>query len=61
MTVDGPIVEDVRRRAMQLSERFGHDLRKYVEHLKEIEEKHRSRVGNQITVVKADNQDNEDE
>ncbi len=53
MRADSPIVEEVRERRHQISERFGHDLQAYAKHLKEIEEKHRSRVVSQVTVVPA--------
>jgi len=51
MTTDGPIVDEVRERARQISERFGHDLKAYARHLREIAEQNRDRVVNQITVV----------
>ena len=51
MTSDSPIVEEVRQRRHQISERFGHDLQAYYRHLKELEEKYRDRVVSQITVV----------
>jgi hypothetical protein len=51
MSSDGPIVEEVRKRRHEISERYGHDLRAYAQHLKELEEKHRSRVVSQVTVV----------
>ena len=53
MRADSPIVEEVRERARRISQRFGDDLKAYVRHLKEIEEKHRSRVVSQVTVVAA--------
>lgn len=53
MSEDSPIVEEVRTRRHEISERFGHDLYAYAKHLKEIEEKHRERVVNQLTVVAA--------
>ena len=53
MRADSPIVEEVRERARRISERFGHDLQAYAKHLKTIEEKHRSRVVSQVTVVPA--------
>ncbi|MBN1346926.1 MAG: hypothetical protein JXQ73_29825 [Phycisphaerae bacterium] len=52
MTQDGPIVDEVRRRAMSISERYGHDPRKYLEHLKRIQEQERDRVVGQPTVVR---------
>lgn len=51
MSSDSPIVEEVRRRRHEISERFGHDLQAYYHHLKELEEKYRDRVVSQITVV----------
>lgn len=51
MTEESPIVAEVRQRARQISERFGHDLQAYYRHLKELEEKYRDRVVSQITVV----------
>ena len=53
MKSESPIVEEVRRRAQEISERFGHDLQAYARHLKEIEEKYRDRVVSQVTVVPA--------
>lgn len=50
-STDSPIVQEVRERRHQISERFGHDLQAYYRHLKEIEQKHRNRVVSQITVV----------
>jgi hypothetical protein len=54
MSADGPVVDEVRQRAMELSARFGHDLRAYGAHLKEVEERYRARVVNQVTVVRVD-------
>jgi hypothetical protein len=53
MSTDSPIVDEVRKRRHQISERFGHDLQAYARHLKEIEDKYRSRVVSQVTVVPA--------
>ncbi len=53
MNTDSPIVEEVRERRRQLSERFDNDLRKYGEHLREVQEKFQSRVVDQITVVRS--------
>jgi len=52
MSSDSPIVDEVRRRRHEISARFGHDLRAYAKHLKEVEEKYRDRVVSQITVVR---------
>ena len=53
MKADTPIVEEVRRRRHQISERFGHDLQAYARHLREVQEKFRDRhpIVNQVTVV----------
>jgi hypothetical protein len=53
MNADSSIVEEVRERRRQISDRFGHDLKAYARYLKDIEEKHRSRVVSQVTVVPA--------
>lgn len=51
MSVDSPIVEEVRKRRHEISERFGHDVYAYGRYLKELQEKYRDRVVSQITVV----------
>lgn len=53
ITPDSPIVEEVRRRAMEISARFDHDLAKYAAHLRAIQAQHADRVVNQVTVVRA--------
>ena len=50
---DGPIVEEVRGRAMELSARYDHDLHQYATHLRELEAENRARVVDQITVVQS--------
>ncbi len=57
MKADTSIVEEVRSRRRQISERFGHDLRAYTRHLREIQEKSRDRnpIVNQVTVVSREN------
>ena len=37
MMEESPIVREVRERAMQIEARFGHDLHKYCEYLREQE------------------------
>ena len=59
MSADSPIVEEVRKRRCELSERFGHDLRAYYEHLREVQANHQSRVVDQITVVRSRRAENE--
>ncbi|HEY4760446.1 MAG TPA: hypothetical protein VIH42_07695 [Thermoguttaceae bacterium] len=53
MTEESPIVQEVRGRAMQIEERFGHNLHKYCEYLREQEKKHPDRVVDQVTVVRS--------
>ena len=52
MTSDSPIVEEVRRRRMEISARFDHDLERYIAHLKEVERRYQDRVVNQFTVIR---------
>ncbi len=47
-----PIVKEIRQRAVELSAGYGHDLRKYAEHLRVLEKKYEERVVSQITVIK---------
>ena len=53
MSADSPIVEEVRQRAGELSAQYGHDPRKYVEHLHQIEARHHARVVDQVAVIRA--------
>jgi hypothetical protein len=53
MTYESPIVQEVRERAMKISERFGHDLHKYCEYLREQEKKHPERVVDQIVIIRS--------
>jgi phosphoserine phosphatase len=53
MKADSPIVEEVRRRRMEISARFDHDLEKYAAHLKEIQRQYQDRVVNQVTVIRS--------
>ena len=52
MNTESEIVDDVRRRAIEISERYGHDLTSYARHLKEIEGQHPDRMVGQIRVVR---------
>lgn len=52
MNEESQIVSEVRERAMQISERFGHDLHQYAKHLREQEKDHPERIVNQVTVVR---------
>jgi len=56
MTGDSPIVEEVRERRRILSERYGHDLQKYYEHLRELQSQYASRLVNQLTVIRSSGQ-----
>ena len=53
MIEESPIVREVRERAMQIEARFGHDLHKYCEHLREQEKKRRDHIVDQIAVVRS--------
>ena len=53
MSSDGPIVDEVRERAMRISARFDDDLAKYTKYLQQRQAEHPSRVVSQITVVPA--------
>ncbi len=53
VSADSPIVVEVRRRRMEISAEFGHDLAKYVAHLQEVQRQYQDRVVNQVTVVRA--------
>jgi hypothetical protein len=53
MNADSPIVEEVRKRRCELSEKFGNDLRAYYEHLREVQGKYQTRLVSQLTVVRA--------
>ena len=59
MTADSPIVEEVRKRRCEISERFGHDLDAYCKHLREEQAKHPLRVVDQITIVRSVDSQNE--
>jgi len=52
MKSDSPIVEEVRRRRMEISARFDHDLEKYLAHLRDIERDCQDRVVSQVTVIR---------
>ena len=53
MIHESPVVQDVRERAMKISERFGNDLHKYCEYLRDQEKKHPERIVNQIAVIQS--------
>lgn len=52
MKSESAIVDEVRHRANEISERYGHDLKAYAAHLKEIEGQHPNRTVGQIRVVR---------
>ncbi len=51
MSVDGPIVEEVRERRHQISEQHGHDLDKYCEHVRQLQKQYHDRPVDQYAVV----------
>jgi hypothetical protein len=53
MMEESPIIREVRQRAMQIDERFGHDLHKYCAYLREQEKKHADRIVDQISVIRS--------
>ena len=53
MNADSPIVDEVRKRALEISAQFDHDLEKYAVHLKEIERQYQDRVVNQVAVIRS--------
>jgi hypothetical protein len=53
MTDESAIVQEVRQRAAQISQRFGHDLHKYCEYLREQEKKHPEKMVDQLAVVQS--------
>jgi len=53
MSRESSIVLEVRERAIQIEERFGHDLHSYCQYLREQEKKHPERVVDQIVVVRS--------
>ena len=52
MNTESAIVDDVRRRAIEISERYGHDPKAYAAHLREIESQHPARTVGQIRIVR---------
>lgn len=53
MSADSPIVDEVRRRASEISKRHEDDLRRYADHLKDLQSQFQTQLVNQITVVPA--------
>lgn len=53
MSVDGPVVDEVRKRAMEISARYDHDLEKYFRHLLEYQKQFQGRLVDQLTVVRS--------
>ena len=51
MTAESVIVEEVRRRRSELSQRHGHDVRTYAEHIRKLQAEHAERLVSQVTVV----------
>ena len=53
MTSDSIIVQEVRQRAMEISARYGHDLKEYAKHLRQIQAECADRLVSQRRVVSA--------
>jgi phosphoserine phosphatase len=51
---ESPVVDDVRTRAMSISARYGHSLRRYAAHLAELEAQQRERLVSQPRVERPD-------
>ena len=54
MTGESAIVAEIRRRRSELSRRYGHDLARYEEHLREVQREYAGRLVSQVTVVPSD-------
>ena len=52
MNTESEIVDDVRRRATEISEHYGHDLKAYAAHLKDIENQYSDRTVGQLRVIR---------
>ncbi len=52
MSMDSPIVDEVRCVREQISEECDHDIHRYFERLRKIEAKYKDRVVSQLTVVR---------
>ena len=53
MSHDSPLVVEVRRRRMEMSAEFDHDLHRYCEHLRKLQDKYKDRLVSQVTVVQS--------
>lgn len=51
MMNDSTIVQEVRQRAMEISARYDHDLKKYYEHLRQLQAARADRLVSQLRVV----------
>ncbi|NOX53405.1 MAG: hypothetical protein GXP27_03005 [Planctomycetes bacterium] len=54
MNSEDTIVREIRQRSLEISARFGHDLRRYFRHLQQVQSRHADRVVGQLRVVKTD-------
>lgn len=52
MSMDSPIVDEVRRVREQISAECDHDIHQYFERLRKIEAQYKDRVVSQLTVVR---------
>jgi hypothetical protein len=57
MSLTSPIVDEIRRRALEISARFDNDIHKYCEFLKQEQKAHSAKVVDQVTVVRAPTKD----
>ena len=53
MRSESPIVDEVRRRALEISARFDDDIHRYCAFLREQQKAHPEKVVDQMTVVRA--------
>lgn len=46
MEYESPVIKEVRERRMQISQEFGHDIRRYGQHLMELQQRpeHRDKL-----------------
>ena len=57
MSSESSIVEEVRARAAAIDARYGHDVRAYTEHLRDLEQQNRERVVEQVRVTRREDDD----
>lgn len=52
--IESPIVEEVRQRRMEISAEYGHDLKRYCDHLMEYQKQFGDRLVNRIPAGRAE-------